>query len=410
MSGTFTSEFFKGNRERLTQLFSGTAPIVITANGLLQKGSDEAMPFHQDRSFWYLTGIDEPNAILVMDKGKEFLIVPEKDKAKETFDGASDLDEIERLSGISTIYDDKKGWKKLESRLKKVNHVATLAARPRFDERWGMYTNPSRAELIQKLKGLNDSVELLDLREHLARLRVVKQDIEVSAIQQAIDISVDAIKEVIRPSKLSKYAFEYEIEADLSRGYRRRGASGHAFSPVVASGRRACTLHYVLNNNALASDELLILDTGAEFDHYTSDITRTVSLGGNPSSRQQSVYDAVLDVQEFGLNLLKPGVSFAECEKQLRVYMGEKLRELGLIKTIDDDSVRKFYPHAPHYMGLDVHDVGDINLPMEPGMVLTIEPGIYIPEEEIGVRIEDDVLITSEGIKVLTSNLPRALA
>ncbi|HSW79779.1 MAG TPA: Xaa-Pro aminopeptidase [Candidatus Saccharimonadales bacterium] len=409
MGSNFSSEFFKGNRERLKQLFSGTAPIIVTANGLLQKGSDETFPFHQDRSFWYLTGIDEPNALLVLDKSKELLIIPKKDTAKETFDGASDFAEIERISGISDILDDKKGWKRLESRLKKVNHVATLAAAPRFVDLWGMYTNPARAELIQRIKSINDDAELLDLREHLARLRVVKQDVELTAIQSAIDTTVDTLKEVIRPSKLTKYAYEYEVEADISKGFRRRGATGHAFSPVVASGKRACTLHYIANNGALASDELLVMDVGVEYDHYAADITRTVSLS-SPSNRQQAVYDAVLDVQEFGLSQLKPGVSFAECEKQLRAYMGEKLRELGLIKTIDEEAVRKYYPHAPHYMGLDVHDVGDYHAPLEPGMVLTVEPGIYIPEEDIGVRIEDDVLITTDGIKVLTSNLPRALA
>ncbi len=408
MSELFTSEFFRGNRERLRQLFSGTAPIVITANGFLQKGSDEALPFHQDRSFWYLTGIDVPDVVLVMDKAKEYLIVPKRDNVKETFDGAVNVDDIERKSGIVDILDDKKGWKRLDSRLKKVNHIATLAAPPKYIDLWGMYTNPARAELIYKLKEINGDVELLDLREHMARMRVVKQDTEIAALQKAIDITIDTIKEVTRPSRLAKYAHEYEVEADITRGFRRRGAAGHAFSPIVASGVRACTLHNVANNGVLASDELITLDVGAEYDYYAADITRTVSLS-RPSHRQQAVHDAVRDVLLFGINQLKPGVSFADCEQHLRLYMGEKLRELGLIKTIDEESVRRFYPHAPHYLGLNVHDVGDYHAPLEPGMVLTVEPGIYIPDEGIGVRIEDDVLITADGVKVLTHNLPREL-
>lgn len=411
MSDFFTSEFFRGNRERLKQLFSGTAPIVITANGLLQKGSDEAMPFHQDRSFWYLTGIDEPDVVLVMDKSKEYLIVPKREDVKEKFDGAVDFDDLERRTGISDIMDDKKGWKKLESRLKKVNHIATIAAPPKYIDFWGMYTNPARAELIQKLKSLNDEVELLDLREHLSRLRMIKQDVEIEAIQKAIDISVDTLKEVMRPSKLSKYAYEYEIEADITRGFRRRGANGHGFTPIVASGKRSCTIHNISNNGELVSDELLMMDVGADVDNYTADITRSVSLNGQPSRRQQAVYDAVLEAEDYALSLLKPGILPKDYEQQVETFVGEKMRELGLIKTIESDNVRKFFPHrTSHFLGLDAHDAGDYEQPLKPGAVLAVEPGIYIPDEGIGVRIEDDVLITADGVKVLTSNLPRALA
>lgn len=411
MNDLFSSEFFRGNRERLKALFSGTAPIVITANGLMQKGSDESLPFHQDRSFWYLTGVDEPDVILVMDKEKEYLIVPRRGDVKEKFDGAVNFEELERKSGISEIYDDKRGWKKLESRMKKVKHVATLAAPPKYIDLWGMYTNPSRAELIYKLKNLNDSIELLDLREHMSRLRMIKQEPEINAIQKAIDITVDVIKEISRPSKLTKYAYEYEIEADLTRGFRRRGARGHGFTPIIASGKRACTLHNITNDGQLASDELVTIDVGAEYDHYTADISRTLSISGNPSRRQQAVYEAVIEAQEYAFSLLKPGVELKEYEKQMEAFVGEKLRELALIKTIEREYVRKFFPHATsHFLGLDAHDAGDGERPLEPGIVLTVEPGIYIPEEEIGVRIEDDVLITADGIKVLTSNLPRELS
>lgn len=408
MSDLFTSNFFAGNRERLRQLFTGTAPIVMTANGLLQRASDEAYPFKQDASFWYLTGCDDPDVLLVMDKQKEYLIVPNRGTVKRAFDGAVNLDTLRKKSGIEEIVDEKEGWRRLEKRLKKVKNVATLAANPRYIEHFGIYSNPARAELIQRIKSSNADIELLDLRPHLMRMRMVKQQREIAALQRAIDITIDSIKEVIRPSRYAKYKFEYEIEADLSRSFRRHGAAGHAFTPIVASGPRACTLHNVTNEGRLHRDDLLTMDIGAEFDHYSADITRTYSLGAEMSRRQQAVYDAVKEAQDYAFSLLKPGVLMREYEQQVETFMGEKLRELNLIKTINRDSVREFFPHATsHFLGLDTHDAGDYDHSLEPGVVMTVEPGIYIPAQGIGIRIEDDVLITETGIKNISGRLPR---
>lgn len=406
----FGSEFFAGNRERLRQLFTGTAPIVITASGQLQRNADEAYPFHQDAGFWYLTGIDVPGAILVMDKGREYVIVPGRETMREVFDGAVSFDEVASRSGIGEVLGEKDGWKQLEARVKKVNHVATLAAPAAYLDFYGMFTNPARAELARRLKAANPQLELLDLRQHLARMRMIKQPAEIEALQRAIDITNATLKDVIRPAQLAKYAYEYEVEAELARGFRRRGAGGHAFSPIVAGGPRACTLHNITNNAALASDELLVLDVGAEFDHYCADITRTVSLNGRPTRRQQQVYGAVLEAQNYGIGLLKPGADLREYEKQVEQFVGEKLRELGLVKTITKNAVRQFFPHAAsHFLGLDAHDAGDYDRPLEAGAVLTVEPGIYIPAEGIGVRIEDNVLITAEGNTLLSAALPRQL-
>ena len=410
MFDDFDSAFFASNRARLRELFTGTAPIVVTAHGALQRNADETYPFHQDANFWYLTGINEPDVVLVMDKGKEYLIVPGRGDTRQVFDGSIDVTELKRRSGVADVLGEKDGWRQLENRLKRVQHVATLSASASYIEDYGMFSNPARSALITRLKHMNPNLEFLDVRQHLARMRMIKQPAELVALQRAIDATIDTLKEVTRPSQLAKYAYEYELEADITRGFRRRGATGHAFTPIVAGGERACTLHNVSNNAALASDELVVLDVGAECQGYAADITRTVSLGGKPSRRQQQVFDAVLAVQEFGFSILKPGVMPREYEEQIEQFMGEKLRELGLIKSIDHDAVRKYYPHATsHFLGLDTHDVGDYMRPLEPGIVMTVEPGIYIPEEKIGIRIEDDVLITPDGIEVLTARLPRTL-
>jgi Xaa-Pro aminopeptidase len=410
MDSKFTSDFFAANRLRLRELFTGTAPIIVTANGLLQKGADSTYGFSQDANFWYLTGIDEPDLVLIMDRDSEYLIVPGRSASRQAFDGSVNYAELVKRSGVKTVYDDREGWDKLGGRLKKVKHAATLGVPLPYIEQYGMYTNPARAALVERLKLYNEKLDLLDLNQHLARLRMIKQPEELAAIQAAIDITVASLKEVSRPAKLKTYAYEYEIEADLARGFRRRGAQGHAFEPIVASGERACVLHNVANNGALAADELVIMDVGAQVEHYAADITRTISLNGNPSRRQQAVHAAVLDVQQFALSLLKPGVLLGEYEKQIEHFMGEKLRELGLIKTITHEEVRKYYPHATsHYLGLNVHDIGEYARPLEPGVVITVEPGIYIGEESIGVRIEDDILLTDKGPKILTDKLWRGL-
>jgi Xaa-Pro aminopeptidase len=409
MESYFTSDFFAANRARLRELFTGTAPIVIGANGLLQRGGDSAYGFAQDASFWYLTGLDEPDLVLVMDRDKEYLIAPTRDANRQAFDGAVEDDDLTRRSGITVIHEEEEGWDQLGGRIKKVKHVATLAPPPAYIEHYGLYANPARAALLGKLRTHNPDLQLLDLATHISRLRMIKQPAELAAIQAAIDVTAASLKDAFRPAKLKKYANEYELEAEIGYGFRKRGAEHHAFAPIVAGGRRACTLHNVANNAPLSADELIVVDVGAEVEHYAADITRTISPS-TPTRRQQTVYAAVLETQAYAMEQLKPGVLMREYEHQIELFLGEKLRELGLIKTIDHENVRRFCPHATsHFLGLNVHDVGDYERPLEAGVVLTVEPGIYIPEESIGIRIEDDVLVTDKGIKNLSRKLPRTL-
>ena len=403
MKDSFESEFFAGNRQRLRTLFQGTAPIVLTAHGLLQRNGDNYYPFRQDSSFWYLTGIDLPDVKLVIDKDNEYLIMPEISPHEAVFNEPRDLDEIQGRSGIKDIYESKEGWKKLGSRLKKVKHVATVGAQSAYSDHYGFFVNPARGALIAEIKSYNSEVTLLDIRQHLVLMRSVKQPVELEAIKKAIDITAKTIKSIAK--KRDKYQFEYQIEADLIHGFRSRGARGHSFEPIVASGANSAILHYQANNSEIENGWLL-LDVGAEFDHYAADITRVFSVG-EPSKRNRIVHQTVRDVQEYAFSLIAPGAKLRENEKKIHQFMGEKLRELGLIKMIDDESVAKYFPHSTsHSMGLDVHDPMDYDRPLESGMVITVEPGIYIPEEGFGVRIEDDVVITDKGYTILSKNIP----
>lgn len=407
MSDLFTADFYAANRKRLRSLFQGTAPIVITASAELQKGIDESF-FRQDGNFRYLTGLTDAELVLVLDKEREYLILPEQSQYQLDFHGQLNADVYIKASGIQTIYDAKTGWKKLGSRLKKVKHVATLAPPPEYIDVYGFYTNPARAKLVEQMKTYNEGLELLDLRQHFAVMRMVKQPEELEAIKQAIDITVKTLKSVKR--KLPKYTHEYQVEADISHGFRWAGSDGHAFDPIVAGGGNAAIVHHMHNDSPLDPKDLLLMDVGAQVEGYAADISRTYSLSGNPTKRQRQVYDAVLEVQQFAMQNLKPGVTIRDNEKLVEQFMGEKLRSLGLIKNVERDEIRRFFSHATsHHLGIDVHDIADYDRPLEPGMVLTVEPGIYILEEGIGVRLEDDVLITADGFELLTGKLDNQL-
>lgn len=406
----FTSNFFTQNRRRLLSSLGGHAPIVVAANGLLQRGGDSSYSFCQDANFWYLTGIDEPDLLLIIDQDKEYLIVPPRDASRTAFDGALDDTALTSRSGIDTILETEAGWRLLTKRLQKSHEVATIIAPPAYIERYGIYANPARARLMSQLKTEIPELQLIDLTPNIVRLRMIKQAPELAALKVAIDVTLATIKAATTPAKLQRYNYEYQLEAEISRGFRSHGTSGHAFEPIVAGGERACTLHNVANNNQLTSGEMVVIDVGAEVEHYAADISRTV-CSGKPSRRARAVHDAVADVQQYAFSLLKPGVLLADYEQLVETYMGEKLRTLGLIKTITHDNVRRYFPHATsHFLGLNVHDAGDYRLPLEPGMVITVEPGIYILNESIGVRIEDDVLVTKNGIKILSNRLPSRLA
>ena len=408
MSSFFTPEFFAGNRLRLLEAAQSDC-IVIGANGLLQRGGDTTFPFQQDANFWYLTGINEPDITLVICKNECYLIVPPRSDSRQAFDGSVSLSALSKRSGIAEVLEGEAGWQKLQKILQKDTQVGVVAPPPGYLDVLGLYTNPARERLKKQLLDQNQSLKFEDITPLLRTHRSVKQAPELAAIQKAIDITSESLKDAAKIARESAFQTEYELEAAIAQGFRARGARGHAFEPIVAAGQQACTLHYVENSHRIKRNELIVLDVGAEVEQYAADITRTITQG-TMTERQQAVFDAVLDVQRYALGLLKPGVLMKEYEHFVQGYMAEKLQALSLINDNEAASVRKYYPHASsHFLGLNVHDVGNYDQPLEADMVITVEPGIYIPEEGIGVRIEDDVLITKTGTKVLSAKLPSKL-
>jgi Xaa-Pro aminopeptidase len=404
---SFSAAFFAANRNRLRLHAVVQGPIVIAANLLVQRSSDTAFSFYQEPNFWYFTGIEDAGIVLVIDADDEYLITPKLSHYQEIFDGNFDVSELTRQSGIETVLNYQDGWRRLRTSLRAAAQVATLTPAPTFIETYGMYANPLRRQITQRLKAANPKLEVVDVKVAVAKLRVIKQAPELAAILRAIDITVEALDAV--KANIKTYAYEYEIEADIT-GHTLRSGAQDAWKPTVAGGMNAVTLHARTSDTPLNHDELVVIDIGAQYNHYCADITRTMSLGSQPNQRQQAVYDAVKTVQEYAFGLQKVGANIIDNERLVEHFLGEQLIKLGLIKENTRQNVRKYYTHAcSHYLGLDPHDAGDYRQPLEAGMVLTVEPGIYIPEEGIGIRIEDDVLITKTGIKILSATSPRSL-
>lgn len=389
---------FQKNRERLAQKLENHL-LVIAAHSALQYSADLAYPFRQDSNFWYLTGISEPDLVLLIDtsSAQTTLLLPTQNDYQKLWDGENKIELFKRQSGVSKF----DTLDSLVNRLKKAKErkltIGYLAPLPKIVEPYGFYANPSRRHIEAIIKSVETSPA--DIRGDIARLRQIKHPQEIDAIRGAIDITARSLKEV--KSHLDTFENEKDIERALSRGFYTGDGDGHAFEPIIASGHNAATLHYNHNNAVVEKNALLLLDVGASCQGYAADISRVWSVG-RPTKRQVVVYETLRDIQIKALTILKPGITLREFQLKVEEYAQKQQQKIG----ISNEGM----PHGvSHYLGIDVHDAGDYSLPLTENMVITVEPGIYLPEEGIGVRIEDDVLIAKDGIVVLSEAISKDL-
>lgn len=400
-----SAAFYTSNRTKL-QKSSESELIIIKGNDLVQASSDTTYPFYQDGYFFYLTGLNEPGLTLILDAGDTYLIAPDYDPVRAAFDGAVDHGVLSNISGITEIVSQTEGWKRLCGRLKTSKGVGLLEPSDVYIDSHQMFTQPTRHYLKKNLLTQNQQLSFEDLRPVLAGMRIIKTNYEVEQVEAAIG-ATGRLLEVIESVRMTA-TNEKDIMAAVA-AERVKLDLPYAYEPIIAAGSNAVTLHYIRNNAALKKDDLLLLDIGLKYGGYSADITRTVTT--RPNKRQQQVFDVVLRVQEYAYSLLRPGITFKDYEQQVRQFMGEQLQILGLIKEVTPELIRQYYPHSTsHFLGIDVHDVGDYAQPLAEGMVITVEPGIYIAEEGIGIRIEDDVLITKNGYRDLSKDLPKSIS
>jgi len=377
-------------------------PLVLTAHDKLQQVADMPYPFAQESNFLYVTQLREAGWLFILHENTPYLIEPGISEIERIFDGELSRSEVVAITGIDTILDADEGRTLLEKIAKESSFVFSIGEDPHAEHN-AFVENPARQRTWEMLAEL--FTEVRDCRKAMTKLRAIKRDDEVAKLREAVRISMGAFEKV--KAELKNVTYEYEIEAVLSAEFRRTGGLGHAYAPIVAGGAHACTLHYVKNSDPLPENGLVLIDAGAHFEGYAADITRTYAVG-TPSDREVSVHAAVEKAHHEIIALLKPGLSVKEYHKKVDVIMKNALESLGLRNNASDS--RKYFPHAiSHGLGLDVHDALGAPEFFAPGMVLTVEPGIYIPEEGIGVRIEDDILITETGHENLSAELPTSL-
>ena len=368
----------------------------------MQQSNDAAFAFAQEANFWYLTGIEEAGWVLIITEQTSYLVAPDVDEVHQIFDGSLSFDQAKHTSGVDEILPYGAGQLLLKELADVHSTVVSIGEDP-HREHYDFALNPGPVTMYQRLGKLFGSVE--DCRSAVASLRAIKQPEEVAALRAAIALTVAGFEKI--KTSITSYRHEYEIEAEFTHYFRHSGATGHAYDPIVAAGKNACTLHYGKNQAALAEGQLVLLDIGARVQGHPADITRTYAYG-KVTDRQRAVHSEVEQAHHAIIALLRPGLDVQAYSVAVDEIMKKALDKLGLLQSATD--YRKYFPHAiSHGLGIDVHDSLGGPKEFRAGMVLTVEPGIYIPEEGIGVRIEDDILITASGHENLSGQLSTSL-
>jgi len=400
---------------------------VIAAAPEAVRSNDTHYRYRQDSDFYYLTGFDEPESIAVIRPAHPehpyVLFVRPRDPERETWDGRrAGLEGARELYGADAAFPAEEFGEKLGGLLEGARNVYyRLGARPDLDALLVKRIGEMRAR--SRTQSAPDSIT--DTAAILHEMRLVKTDEEIELMQRAADISSEAHVEAMRAARPGM--MEYEIEALVEYVFRRRGATGPAYTTIAGGGANATVLHYVTNDAPLRAGDLLLIDAGCEFRGYAADITRTFPVSGRFTAAQREIYSVVLDTQLACVETVKPGVTMEDLNELAVGMLTEGMVRLGLLrgetaKLIEEKEYKKFFMHGlGHFLGMDVHDVGRYRLgdaprPLAAGNVITVEPGLYVaPDAEgvpdkfrgVGVRIEDDVLVTADGRRVLTDKVPK---
>lgn len=402
------SEFFIKNREKLVEQMKDDSLLLMFAGEAPKKTADESYPFTPNRNFYYLTGIAEEKIVLMITKHRgaieEKLYIQAPDPIMEKWVGktisseaAKSISGIEKVEYLSSL---ERFIHRCVS-LMDVNNIYLDLERDNWEQ-----STTAVEDFAKTLRKKYPQILIHNVFNLISGFRLVKAEEEVEEIKAAIDITVEAVQSLMKNARPEM--MEYELEAYFDFTCKKRGVKDLAFKTIAASGENAAVLHYSSNNCKIKDGDLILFDLGAQLNYYNADITRTFPANGKFTDRQKQVYNAVLGVNEKIIEAIKPGVKYLEINKLATELIAEECIDLGLI--VDKEEVSNYYFHSiGHSLGLDTHDVGKGDLLFEPGMVWTVEPGIYIPEEAIGVRIEDDIVVTEDGCEVLTKELVKSV-
>ena len=413
-----TSKLYSKNRDYFTRALEPGGLAVFNSNDIYPISADSTLPFAQHRDIFYLSGIDQEESILLLfpnapkQEHREILFIKKTSDIIAVWEGQKlTRKQATALSGIETVYwldefEDLFEYLANEAQIFYFNTNEHYRAKVETQTREDRFIKWAKAKFPNHPTAKSNFI--------LQKLRSVKDLDEISQIKNAIDITEKGFRRVLPFIKPG--VWEFEIEAEFAHEFLKNRSNGFAYSPIIASGKNCNVLHYVDNNKQCKSGELILMDVGSTYGNYASDMTRTVPGSGKFTSRQRAVYEAVLRVEKAAMQLLVPGTLIKEYHQEVGQIMTEELIKLGLldklmIKNQDPEkpAYKKYFMHGTsHHLGLDTHDYGLVDQPLEANMVLTVEPGIYIPEEGFGIRIEDDVVIQKTGPPLnLMENIPQ---
>jgi Xaa-Pro aminopeptidase len=409
-------DLFVDNRKNFIKHLKPNSLALFVSNDILPTNADGSFGFVQNSDLFYLSGIDQEDTILMIfpdvkdGKHKEVLFIRETSDLIAVWEGAKlSKEQAKEASGIENIY-----WHHEFEKVFKGFVFQAEAFYLNSNEHTRRYVDMETAQMRFNKK-LTEQFPLHRIERAapiMHSIRAIKHPLEVELIQQACNITEKGFRRLL--SFVKPGVMEYEIEAELIHEFVRNRSRGFAYGPIVASGPNACVLHYVENNKACKDGDVILLDVAAEYANYASDMTRAIPVNGKFTKRQREVYDAVLRVMKAATGMLKVGNTFDKYNKAVGDLMTEELLQLGLLKSDEVKNqnpawpaFKKYFMHGTsHFLGLDVHDVGFFYEPMKAGMVFTCEPGIYIPEENLGIRLENNILITETGNDDLMKNIP----
>ncbi len=409
-------ELFTANRTRFAKKMEPGSIAIFVSNDEVPSNGDSLYPFRQNTDLFWLSGVVQEDSMVILFPGhpdpryREVLVLVRPNELKEKWDGKRlRADEAKKLSGIDTVV-----WlDSIDALLQQWIHLADIIyLDSNENDRKASLVETREYRFITEMKKRYPLHEYRRAAKIMRDLRAVKTAAEVAVLQKAVDITAAGLSRVlkfIRPGVM-----EYEIEAEIYHSFLSQRSPGPAYSSIIASGDRARTLHYIANNEECLDGELVLMDFGAEYGGYCADLTRTVPVSGKFTKRQKEVYNGCLHLHDFAKSLLKPGINLVDYHKAIGVEAGKTFVKLGLLtaadiknQTPDNPAYSKYMYHGvSHHLGIDVHDLGPRVDPIREGMVLTVEPGIYIEEEQMGIRIENDVWITKTGYKDLMAKMP----
>jgi len=374
--------------------------IIISANKPMQSSLDQSYDFVQENNFYYLTGLNIPGLTLIITNKESIIITPKLSNYQKIFDGEINISEI-KTSKVDKIFDFEAGEEMLYKLISKNNKIHLLFDETEKLESYGIVALPFRKVLINKASQINPNAELINLHPYIAQMRMIKDESEIEIIREAVRITKQAIKKISNEKILAKINNTSELADRLLLEMKRLGAEGWAFRPVISLNKASTVIHYVDLNQEIKMGDLILVDVGCKYKNYCADISRSFVFGDS-NERQIKLLDSVLKVQKQLINEIKVGMNYEELEARTEDLIFAELVDLGLLKGSEKDLLRDYYPHSVnHHLGLDTHDLSNYKTPLKENMIITVEPGIYVKKWGLGVRFEDDILITSKGAEVL---------